>query len=70
MLPRIPFAKNFWAFADAGRSLGEWHLNYETIQPYPLTEEAKRLVMESCDYRLRKMVFGKKEGKPDKTVIV
>lgn len=70
MLPRIPFAQDFRAFSDAGRKLGEWHLNYETIEPFPLTEEARRLVMEAGDYRVSKMVFGKKEGKPDKTVIV
>jgi predicted helicase len=70
MLPRIPFAQDFWAFSKDGRKLGEWHLNYETIEPYPLTEEAKRLVMEGGDYRVKKMVFGKKEGKPDKSVIV
>lgn len=70
MLPRIPFAQDFRAFSNAGRKLGEWHLNYETIEPYPLTEDCKRLVMEPGDYRVTKMVFGKKEGKPDKTVIV
>lgn len=70
MLPRIPFAADFRAFCDAGRKLGEWHLNYETVDPFPLTEESKRLVMEPDDYRVSKMVFGKKEGKPDKTVIV
>ena len=42
----------------------------ETIEPFPLTEENKRLVMEGNDYRVVKMVFGKKEGKPDKSVIV
>ena len=70
MLPRIPFAGDFRAFCDAGRKLGEWHLNYETVEPYPLTEDCKRLVMEPSDYRVTKMVFGKKDGKPDKTVIV
>lgn len=69
MLPRIPFAKDFRAFCDAGRKLGEWHLNYETVEPFPLTEESKRLVMEDGDYRVKKMTFGKKDGKPDKTVI-
>ena len=70
MLPRIPYAKDFWAFSSAGRKLGDWHLNYESIEPFPLTEEKKRLVMEGNDYRVVKMVFGKKEGKPDKSVIV
>lgn len=70
MLPRIPFAGDFWAFSRAGRELGQWHLNYETVEPYPLTEESKRLVMEAGDYRVLKMSFGKKDGKPDKTVII
>lgn len=70
MLPRIPFAKDFRAFCDAGRKLGDMHLNYETVNPFPLTEVCKRLVMEDGDYRTVKMVFGKKDGKPDKTVIV
>jgi predicted helicase len=70
MLPRIPFAEDFRAFSAAGRQLGEWHLNYETVEPFPLTEEAKRLVMEPDDYLVTKMTFGKKDGKPDKSVIV
>lgn len=70
MLPRIPFAEDFRAFSDSGRQLGEWHLNYETVEPFPLTEEAKRLVMEPDDYLVTKMTFGKKDGKPDKSVIV
>lgn len=70
MLPRIPFARDFRAFCDAGRKLGDLHLNYETLEPFPLTEESKRLVMEGNDYRVVKMVFGKRNGKPDRSVIV
>lgn len=70
MLPRIPLAKDFQAFSDAGRELGEWHLNYEKVEPYALTEDVKRLVMEAKDWRVSKMVFGKQGGKPDKSVIV
>lgn len=70
MVPRIPYAKDFRAFSTAGRKLGEWHLNYETVEPFPLTEESKRLVMEAGDLRVDKMTFGKKDGKPDKSVIV
>ena len=70
MLPRIPFAKDFQTFSKAGRNLAEWHLNYETVEPYPLDEQTKRLVMETGDYSVKKMVFGKKDGKPDKCVIV
>ena len=68
-LPRIPFAQDFHAFRNAGRELGNWHLNYETVPPYPLTEDKKRLVMEDGDYRVDKMRFGKKDRRPDKTVI-
>ena len=35
-LPRIPFATDFHAFADAGRALAELHLGYETCQEFPL----------------------------------
>ena len=35
-LPRIPFAADFHAFADAGRALAALHLGYETCQEFPL----------------------------------
>ena len=34
--PRIPFAPDFRAFAEAGASLATLHLNYETCGQYPL----------------------------------
>ena len=39
MLPRIPYAPDFTAFADAGKKLADLHLNYETCEQYPLTVE-------------------------------
>ena len=36
MIPRIPFAPDFHAFAEAGASLATLHLNYETCEQYPL----------------------------------
>ena len=39
MLPRIPYAPDFIAFADAGYKLAELHLNYETCEQYPLKIE-------------------------------
>ena len=39
MLPRIPYAPEFNAFAEAGKKLAELHLNYETCKQYPLTVE-------------------------------
>ena len=34
MLPRIPFAPDFRAFAEAGKVLADLHLNYETCEQY------------------------------------
>ncbi len=39
MLPHIPYAPDFTAFADAGYKLAELHLNYETCEQYPLRVE-------------------------------
>jgi predicted helicase len=69
-LPRLPLAGDFWAFSKAGKALGALHLEYETLTPFELQEDVKRLVMEAGDYKVGKMVFGKKDGKPDKSVIV
>ncbi len=39
MLPRIPYAPDFTAFAEAGYKLAELHLNYETCEQYALSVE-------------------------------
>ncbi|MBX4336387.1 DEAD/DEAH box helicase [Bartonella raoultii] len=39
-LPRIPCVKtadDFWMFVTAGRELGHLHVNYEDVEPYPVT---------------------------------
>ncbi|WP_019223571.1 type ISP restriction/modification enzyme, partial [Bartonella rattaustraliani] len=39
-LPRIPCVKSaddFWKFVTAGRELGHLHMNYEIVEPYPVT---------------------------------
>ncbi|WP_273789911.1 type ISP restriction/modification enzyme, partial [Bartonella sp. ML70XJBT] len=39
-LPRIPCVKSaedFWMFVTAGRELGHLHVNYEDVEPYPVT---------------------------------
>ena len=33
-LPHIPFAKDFWAFSEAGRQLADLHVNYESVPKY------------------------------------
>ena len=35
MIPRIPYAPDFRAFAEAGKALANLHLNYETCEQYP-----------------------------------
>ena len=71
MLPRIPFAQNFWAFSNAGRKLAEWHLNYESVEPYPLNEHSNSLVLDPKEhYKVSKMTFGKSSKKVDKTTIL
>jgi predicted helicase len=62
-LPRIPFAPDFRAFAEAGLRLADLHLNYEQVEPYPLQWiEAKD---EPLSYRVEKMRLSK-----DKTQVV
>jgi predicted helicase len=36
-IPRIPMTKDFWEFSKAGRALADLHLNYETVDPWPVT---------------------------------
>jgi very-short-patch-repair endonuclease len=71
-LPRIPFAPDFWSFAVAGRRLAELHLNYETVEPYPLEYQwkpgkpvnwrvEKKMVLGPSDTHVP---FGEKDGKP------
>jgi hypothetical protein len=58
-LPRIPFAPQFWPFAEAGRALAELHLNYESAKPYPLewvTTPGKPL-----NFRVEKMRLSKEK---------
>ncbi|MEE3626426.1 type ISP restriction/modification enzyme [Nitrospirillum sp. BR 11752] len=67
-LPRIPCVKtaaDFWTFSRAGRALGDLHVNYETVPPYPATITG---ATEGVSYRVEKMRYGGKGGK-DKTVL-
>jgi predicted helicase len=64
-LPRIPLAEkptDFWAFSKAGRELAELHINYETVEPYPLEEHGS-----GTDLRVEKMRF---PSKTDKSAII
>lgn len=77
-LPRIPAVKgieNFRAFVDAGRKLGELHVNYEGVEPYPVTIKEGDLSLAVIDdeeayYRVEKMRFGGKRPNLDKTTVI
>ena len=70
MLPRIPYAADFWAFSTAGRNLAHWHLNYETIEPYNVTEYRGKIFLEDEDYLVEKMIFDRVNKTVDKTTII
>jgi predicted helicase len=60
-LPSIDDADQFWAFSKAGRQLGDLHVNYESVPPYP------SVTVTGADlenYRVEKMRFPAK-GKKD-----
>ncbi len=42
MFPHIPYAPDFRAFSDAGKTLAELHLNYESCERYPHLKVAPR----------------------------
>jgi predicted helicase len=64
-LPRIPPVNktvDFWAFSKAGRDLAELHLNYETVEKYPVKFDTGKTSMGSLsasDYYVTKMKFAK-----------
>lgn len=76
-LPRILAVKqeaDFWAFSQAGRKLGDLHVNYETVEPYPVTFAEGALELATIDdpikfYRVEKMQFAGKRPKLDKTTV-
>ena len=63
-LPRIPFAPDFRAFAEAGKQLAALHLDYEKLEPWEL--EYQETPGEPLSYRVEdKMRLSK-----DKTRLV
>lgn len=71
-LPRIPRVKTvegFWGFSKAGRELANWHLNYETIEPYKATvEEQGDKSDKVAFYRVEKMKHPKVKNEEGKSV--
>lgn len=77
-LPRIPLMKrieDFRAFAEAGRNLGDLHVNFETVDPYPVTIKEGDLRLANVQdkaayFRVEKMKFGGKRPNLDKTTVI
>ena len=77
-LPRVPIlkrAEDFWAFVEAGRKLGDLHVNYETVEPYPVAIGEGDLRLANIDdpvsyFRVEKMKFAGKRPKLDKTTVI
>lgn len=64
MLPRLPLTKDtadFWAFSKAGRELAEWHLNYESVEPWPVAEnDTGPMTMPPEEkFKVKKMAFAR-----------
>lgn len=71
-LPRIPCVKSaagFWNFSKAGRDLAELHLNYETVQPFPVIVDTGGKPLTDDDYRVEKMKYGKNGKVKDLTTL-
>ncbi len=74
-IPRVKAAADFWAFSRAGRELGNLHVNYETVEPYPVTIKQGDLRLANIKnseafYRVTKWAFGKSGKEKDKTTVI
>ena len=57
-LPHIPFAEDFWGFANAGSQLADLHVNYESAPKYEGLEYIETPGMK-VDWRVEKMKLSK-----------
>ncbi len=74
-IPRVKTAADFWAFSKAGRTLADLHINYETVDPYPVQYQGGNLLIDSLcaeDFRVQQMKFakGKNGEKHDKSTVI
>ena len=63
-MPHIPFAEDFWGFANAGAQLADIHVNYESAPKYDKLEIKETSAVRQIDWQVEKMRFSK-----DKTQI-
>ncbi|WP_375640171.1 type ISP restriction/modification enzyme, partial [Bartonella sp. MM55XZML] len=77
-LPRIPCIKtadDFWKFVTAGRELGNLHVNYEDVEPYPVTfkkSNPKQTDISNPEkfYYVTEMKFAKAGKEKDKSTVI
>jgi predicted helicase len=69
MIPRIPMVGNFWAFSRAGRRLAEWHLGYESVEPWPL-QGLPEAETPAKSLRVEKMRFAGSGKNVDRSTII
>ncbi|WP_273758240.1 type ISP restriction/modification enzyme [Bartonella sp. AU55XJBT] len=76
-LPRIPCVKSaddFWKFVTAGRELGHLHVNYEDVEPYPVTfkkgnPKQTDILNPEEFYYVTEMKFFSKNNVKDKSIV-
>ena len=71
-LPRIPCVKqveDFWQFSKSGKELAELHLNFETVEPYPLEIHYDN-GFSGTDYKVTKMKYGKDGADKDLSTLI
>ena len=77
-LPRVPLVKrveDFRAYVAAGRALADLHVDFETVDLFPVTVKEGDLRLANIPdpvayYRVEKMKFGGKRPKLDKTTVI
>ena len=72
-IPLASTAKDFFAFAEAGRRLADLHVNYESVEPHPSIKEvhSQSWKPKAKDaYRVQKMKYAGKRPNLDKTTII
>ena len=68
-IPRVQTANAFWKFSQAGRKLAALHVNYETVEKYPLQIVKHGVSLKDADYRVEKMKYGKNGKDKDLTTV-
>ena len=71
-LPHIPAVKtleDFKAFASAGRALGHLHVNYESVEKYPVKLVTKKKKLGAADFYVTRMCYGGRGKNKDRSII-